>query len=115
MKKTLLTIIITAVISIAGTCVFYKYFTDDTYKYIETLPKRKLVREIVVDCKGAEDYNRYGIYKKVYRVYNYTLGDTIYKSSSINRSHHINMFMSEQGDTLRMEYYDTSNYPRRED
>ena len=86
--------------------------------YINSKPEaRKMLRETVVDYQSSDSiYKYYGIYKQVFRKYNYSYVDSfIAKDIRIDAAHGIDYFINEYGDTVCINFIDYSGYPRRKE
>lgn len=77
---------------------------------------RKMLREEVIEYNASYgEYQREGIYKKIIRTYNYPYKKVVTYWNYVDRFHCERVHINEYGDTVKIEYIDTSNYPRRED
>ena len=72
---------------------YYEHFT----------PNSKLVKEIVVDTRNLDCYRTFGIYKKVYKRYNYNYQDSVYYSYCQD-SLMIEYWVNENKDTVCIHY-----------
>ena len=78
-------------------------------------PHRMTKETVYYYGEGSEDYDFYGIYKKIYREYNYKYHGFMPWDSIIDDMHEMRYNINGYGDTIYMEYIDKTNFPRRED
>ena len=77
MKKYILALIVMVVLTLS-TMMYHTYKVNHYYEHFT--PHSKLVKEIIVDTRNQDCYRTFGIYKKVYRRYNYNYQDSVYYS-----------------------------------
>lgn len=115
MKKILIVIPLIMIASMVFVQIPPEVWATDA----DTIPLKdhRMIKEITVNYKKTDSPNaRYGLYREVFRKYNYH-----YKDSSrhwvrhIDKMHDIDCYINEYGDTVKFEYTDYTNYPRRED
>lgn len=77
MKKYIIALVAIA----AAVLVFTGYHTFKVNHYYEHFtPHSKLIKEVVIDTRNQDCYKTFGIYKKVYKRYNYNYQDSVYYS-----------------------------------
>lgn len=76
-----------------------------------------MIKEITVNYAKDDTPNMcHGIYKQVFRKYNYEYKDSVSQEvRPVDVMHGIKYFVNEYGDTVSITYIDYTNYPRRED
>lgn len=79
--------------------------------------ERKMIKEIVVNYDSTDTpYMRHGIYREVYRKFNYAYHDSTYDiGERLYDEHERDYYVNEYGDTVLIVYTDFTNYPRREE
>lgn len=77
MKKYILALIVMVVLALSA-MIYNTYKVNHYYEHFT--PHSKLVKEIIVDIRNQDCYRTFGIYKKVYRRYNYNYQDSVYYS-----------------------------------
>ena len=112
MKKLLYILCILGIILLAlKQCHDYK----QRHCYDDRVPPSVLVKEVIVDLKDSDCYKKYGIYKRIYRKYNYEYTDSLEDMYGIDTQHVVHFATTYKGDTIFMEFVDYSNFPRREE
>lgn len=115
MKKILIVIPLIMIASMVFVQIPPEVWATDA----DTIPLKdhRMIKEITVNYKKTDSPNaRYGLYKEVFRKYNYPYKDTLYVGGKrIDRMHGVDYYANEYGDTVKFEYTDYTNYPRRED
>lgn len=98
------------VIMIVGFSLYSVHKRKHCYDKIEV--HSKLLKEIVVDTRDSVCYREWGIYKKVYRKYNYTYTDSIIGGYNIDDTIYVSYAVTDVGDTVYMMYTDCNSYKR---
>lgn len=111
--KKYITAFAIALLVIAGLWILYwssnRYYTYDSIKL-----HRKLIKETVVNYSDtSEEFRRYGIFKRVYRKYDYPCSDSVYGGYQVNDTISVACYTNDIGDTIYEAYINTSNYPHR--
>lgn len=94
MKKYILALIVMVVLTLSA-MIYHTYKVNHYYEHFT--PHSKLVKEIVVDTRDQDCYRTFGIYKKVYKRYNYNYQDSLMTEYWINENkdtvciHYINL------------------------
>lgn len=81
------------------------------------LKEHRMIKEITVNYTKDDAPNKYhGIYKQVFRKYNYKYKDSVsHEVRPVDIMHGIMYYINEYGDTVNIIYIDYTNYPRREE
>lgn len=74
-----------------------------------------LSKRIVYLSEQDSAHILYGDYKKIYYTYNYEYADSVPILHSLDETHRYIVYINEWCDTVSLEYFDVTNYPRRED
>lgn len=77
--------------------------------------QKKLLKEVIVDLRDSACFKQSGIYKRVYRKYNYSYVDSTKGYIRFNNFYGMEYATTPKGDTVFMEFIDYTNYPRREE
>lgn len=113
MKKYVLIMII-GVVAILG--IMQLHQSNRTYNsYRFHFHHGKLLKETTVWLYDSDCYKQSGIYKRVYRKYNYHYSDSIEGGTHLSDYTMLDYAVTYRGDTVFMEYTDLTNYPRREE
>lgn len=105
MKKILIFIIILLAISFTG-----------EYSLPYSFSHRQIGEYMVSYTEKDSLYKQYGIYKIIFKRYNYQYHDSTYLGGrQIDALHGWNCFKNEYGDTVCVIYTDYTKYPRREE
>ena len=112
MKKYILVwIIIIVALLLLKQC--YKY--QEKHCYDNVTLHSKLVKEVVIDLRDSACYKQSGVYKRIYRRYNYGYSDSTIGYYRTDYLHGVKYATTLNRDTVFMEFTDYTNYPRRED
>ena len=81
------------------------------------LKEHRMIKEITVNYTKNDAPNKYyGIYRQVFRKYNYKYKDSVsHEVRPVDIMHGIMYYINEFGDTVDIIYIDYTNYPRREE
>lgn len=77
MKKYILALIVMVILALLA-MIYHTYKVNHYYEHFT--PHSKSIKEIIVDTRNQECYRTFGIYKKIYRRYNYNYQDSVYYS-----------------------------------
>lgn len=115
MKKLLIAVLI--VFAIVAVYERYSIILGMLGVYPGSFKEHKMINEIVVNYDTSETpYNHYGIYREIYRKYNYIYYDSVYNiGERLDDMHGRDYYVNEYGDTVLIIYTDYTNYPRRKD
>lgn len=100
MKKYILALIVMVVFTLSA-MMYYTYKVNHYYEHFT--PHSKLVKEIVIDTRDQDYYRNFGIYKKIYKRYNYNYQDSVYYSY-YQDSLMIEYWVNENKDTVCIHY-----------
>lgn len=109
MKKYIFALIGIVILVLTPT-YYHKYKLDHT-KYV--VPKGKLLKETWVWLYDSACYKEQGIYLRKYRKYNYHYSDSIEELGQDGEYTMTRYFVTYRGDTVYIEYIDTTYYPYR--
>lgn len=101
------------VVLIIGTMQYHRKATPKHYK--NWWPKSVLVKDTTVWLYDSLCYRQSGIYKRVYKRYNYEYYDSTFKYERPREFLEIEYAVTCRGDVVFEEYTDLTNYPRRGD
>lgn len=102
MKKCIIAGMTVLVLMIVGLSLYSVHKGRHCYDRVET--HSKLLKEIAVDTRDSACYREWGIYKKVYRKYNYVYTDSTYGNYYIGDSISVGYWSTDVGDTVFIEY-----------
>ena len=112
MKKcVVLLIVIGAILLLLEQCREYK----EKHCYDNVELHSKLVKEVIEDLKDSACYKERGVYKRIYRRYNYGYADSTIGYYRTDNLHGVKYATVLKGDTVFMEFTDYTDYPRREE
>lgn len=101
MKKYILAMII-GVVVILGMMFWHENTVNHYFENYE--PHSKLIKETIVNTNDTDYTNQWCTYKKVYRKYNYSYGDSTYYSYDQGDSLYVVFYVNDIGDTVSIEY-----------
>ena len=91
-------------------------FVGCQFKEKEKLVNLKCTDTITIYfSENSPEYAQQGIYKAIKYKYDYEYEDSTFRMFSGDEKTFICTLINEWGDTVYVDYADTSNYPRRED
>ena len=116
MKKYIIAAMTALVIMIAGLSLCSVHKRKHYYDREEVhWPKSVLLKDTTVWLYDSACYKEEGIFKRVYRKYNYEYYDSTVTVESPGNNLEIECAKTHRGDIVFMQYRDVTNFPRRED